>query len=244
MSKKSRETGWLVLPFRIWSIRFLLLQMVLLQAGGLWLCMDLPIRFHRFQVQRQLHRKENGEKSLTPLRTNRISLLEDSLRYPRRHRAEAAGDLGQSSNGEWTFRGHVLVLIGIPKDWGNHHTEAGFETRGEREIQLGGKLYDIWRSGESGDTTWYLAWPDERETRMEQMRQAMLDSTVNSGHDPATGRQEAAQRLLRKLPGPALLLPAQGISVPVQLVVTAISERRIYGRDLDSPPVPPPRRTG
>lgn len=85
-----------------------------------------------------------------------------------------------------------LALIKIPKVL-EEQTNATFQRLDEREIRYQGEMYDIVRSEEHGDTTWYYCIADVKETQLFANLDEIIERDIN--HNPK--REEESRELQR-----------------------------------------------
>lgn len=129
-----------------------------------------------------------------------------------------------------------LVLLKIPRNLEEQPSQL-FQRIHSGEFRYQGKMYDIVRQQEHGDTTWYYCVSDEKETVLF----ANLDELVNreSNQNPQRKQQsEELQRLLNTLfivqyNRPHLVgSPGEGELIDYRFVIQTW---------INIPPVPPPK---
>ena len=115
-------------------------------------------------------------------------------------------------------------------------SEPAFQRVDEHEFRYGGKMYDIVRQENHGDTTWYYCLADEKETQLF----AHLEELVKRGMRQNPEQQQRLERLL-SIFGLLFFSPGDGAIWGETIEEMAVSNDCFELKTwITSPPTPPP----
>jgi len=210
------------------------------QALGLLLCCPLPLWMHRLESWHALKRAE------APVPQPVVGFKLAEVKKP--HRPHTPQDFTWREGVEH-FRGHPLVVLGVPKVLEAVDNER-FVKIHSREFRFDGQMYDIVRTRAGIDTTWYTVYADYKEGNLLAQRDQALkvaistaDQALKSRQDTGTPWSDQSMGLLLRLAGPAVLPGGlQGIQrLEMEVEGLAVVGQLCKGNKVSE--TPPPRLT-
>lgn len=81
------------------------------------------------------------------------------------------------------FHAWELVLLEIPRSVRSGH-DGSFRRVHDREFEYHNQLYDVVEEQSVGDVTWYLVYPDNKETKLKAQMKRLIRERQQQGDKP------------------------------------------------------------